>query len=91
MIPENTLTEEAKNKLNEIREIEKTVHRENLFYRINEYKYNFQNFRTINTFGRDIYNGTITLKQADKDQSDLLVEILNFRRQLKPKKYREKQ
>ena len=91
MIPENTLTEEAKNELNEIREIEKTVDRENLFYRMNEYKYNFQNFRTINTFGRDIYNGTITLKQADKDQSDLLVEILNFRRQLKPKKYREKQ
>ena len=91
MIPENTLTEEAKNELNEIREIEKTLDRENLFYRMNEYKYNFQNFRTINTFGRDIYNGTITLKQADKDQSDLLVEILNFRRQLKPKKYREKQ
>ena len=58
---------------------------------MNEYKYNFQNFRTINTFGRDIQNGTITLKEADKDQSDSLVEILNFRRQLQPKKYGEKQ
>ena len=26
-----------------------------------KYTYNFQNFGTINTFGRDIYNGTITL------------------------------
>ena len=30
-------------------------------------------------------NGTITLKEADKDQSNLLVEILNSRKQLKPK------
>ena len=46
MIPENTLNEEAKNELNEIKEIEKTVDRENLYY---EYTYNFQNFCTINT------------------------------------------
>ena len=41
MIPENTLNEEAKNELNEIKEIEKS-----LYY---EYTYNFQNFCTINT------------------------------------------
>ena len=29
----------------------------------------FQNFRKINTFGRDIYNSIITLKEADKDQT----------------------
>ena len=33
-----------------------------------------KNFRTINTFGRDIYGGTITLKEADKDQIILLVK-----------------
>ena len=38
----------------------------------------------MNTFGRDISNGTITLKEADKDQSDLLIENLNFRKQIKP-------
>ena len=59
--------------------------RENLYYRTNGYTYNFQNFQTINTFGRDTYNGTITLKVSYKDQSDLLVEILNFRKQVKPK------
>ena len=32
-------------------------------------------FRTINTFGRDIYYGTITLKEADTYQSSLLVKI----------------
>ena len=30
MIPENTLTEEAKNELNKIKEIEKTVNKEKL-------------------------------------------------------------
>ena len=36
----------------------KTVDREKLYYRTNEHEYNFPNFRTISTFGRDIYNGT---------------------------------
>ena len=60
------------------------VDRKNLVYRTNEWTYNFKNFRTINTFGRDISNGTITLKEADKDQSDLLIENLNFRKQIRP-------
>ena len=30
------------------------------------------------------------MKEADNDQSGLLVEILNFRKQVKLKKYREK-
>ena len=65
-IPENTLSEKAKNEFNKIKEIEKSLDEEKLCYRTNEYKYNFQNFLTINTFGRDIYNGTITLKEDDK-------------------------
>ena len=43
-IPENTLREEAKNELNKIKEIEKTIDRENLYYKTNKYTYNFQNF-----------------------------------------------
>ena len=35
-------------------------------------------FRTINTYGTDIYNGAIALKETDKDQSSLLVKIMNF-------------
>ena len=64
MIQENTLSE-----LNEIKEIKKTIKREMLYYKTNEYTYNLQNLR--NTFGRDIYNGAITLKGADNNQSDL--------------------
>ena len=77
-IAENALSKEARKKLTKINEIEKTVHIGNSYYRTNEYKHNFQNFRTKNTFGRDNYNSTITVKEVGKNQSDLLVEILNF-------------
>ena len=42
----------------------------------------FRIFWVINTFGEDIYNGTIIRKQTDQYQNDLLVEILSFRKQL---------
>ena len=83
MTPENTLNEEAKNELNKIKEIEKTVDKENLVYRTNEYTYSFKHFRTINNFGRDIYNGKTTLKESDEDQSCLLVQIMNFKKKIK--------
>ena len=84
MIEKITLTEEARNEHNKIKEMGKTVDREDLVYRRNEYTYSFKNFRAINTLSREIYNGTITLKEADKDQSSLLVEIINFKRNIKP-------
>ena len=80
MILENTLTEKAKNELNKIKEIAKTVDRKNFVYGTNEYTYSFRIFWRINTFWRDIYNGKITLKEADEDQSNLLVEIMDFRK-----------
>ena len=52
---------------------------------MNKCTYSFHNFRTISTFSGDIFNSTITIKEADTDQNDLLVEILNFRKQVKPK------
>ena len=68
--------------------------REKLVYDASEYEYSFQNFLTRRTFGRDIYNGEITLKEADEDQSSLLNEIKNFSDKTKPrggKKKREKE
>ena len=79
MILENTLTEEAKNELNKIKRIEETVDREKAVYRTNKYKYDFTNFQTLNTFGREIYSSKITLKEGDDNQSSLLVEIMNSR------------
>ena len=93
VIPENTLNEEAKNELNKTKKVEKMVDRENLYCKTNKYTQNFQNFWTISTFGRENYNnGTIeTTKKVNEDQSDLLVEILNFSENSKiEKKKKEK-
>ena len=78
------MNDEAKKEIGRISKIEKTVYRVELVYRASEYTYSFQNFRTIKTFGRDIYNGEITLKEADEEQSSLLNEIRNFRDKAKP-------
>ena len=56
----------------------------------NEYTYSFQNFQTIKPFGRDIYGGKVMTKEADKHQTDLLVEIMNFRKNTKPRNQEEK-
>ena len=45
----------------------------------------FKHFQTIKTFGRDIYEGKITIKKADEYQADLLTEIMNFRKNTKPR------
>ena len=58
---------------------------------MNKCTYSFHNFPTISTFSGDIFNSTITIKEADTDQNDLLVEILNFRKQGKPKNKEKKQ
>ena len=69
-----------KNEFNKIKWTEKTVDRENLVCRINEYTYSFKIFWTKNTCGRDNYNGKITLKEANEDQSSLLVGIVNLKK-----------
>ena len=53
----------------------------------------YKKFRTINTFGRDIYNSKITLKEPDEDQSSLLVKIMDFQKKVRlqnPEKKQEK-
>ena len=49
------------------------MNREELVYDTDKYKYDFKKFKTIRTFGKDIYEGIITLEQADEEQSDLTI------------------
>ena len=55
---------------------------EKLVYETNEYTYIFKNFQTIKTFGRDIYDGSIMLKEADEYQNDKLILKKGKRRKL---------
>ena len=86
VIPRNALNKhEAKKQLDTIKEIETNVDREKLFYETDEFAYRFKNFQIIKTFGRDIYEGKITIKEADEYQANLLTEIMNFRKNTKPR------
>ena len=92
MIPKNALNnDEAKKEPDKIKEIEKNVDREKLIYETNEYTYSFKNFQTIKTFGRDIYEGKITIEEANEYQTNLLAEIMNFREKTKPLSPEKKQ
>ena len=62
-----------------------------LIYKTNKYTYDFRKFNTIRTFGEDIYDGKITLEEADKSQSDLLGEIKNFNDKTRPKTLKKRQ
>ena len=85
MIPNDALNnDDAKKEIDEIKKIEKNVDREKLVYETDEYTYSFKNFQTTKTFGRDIYEGKISIKEADEYQANLLTEILNFRKNTKP-------
>ena len=53
--------------------------------------YSFKNFQTIKNFGRDIYESKIAIKEAHEYQTDLLTEILNFRKNTKPRSQEKKQ
>ena len=69
VIPNDALnSNEAKKEFDKIKEIEKNIDREKLIYETNEYTYSFKNFQTIKTFGRDIYEGIITLEKSNEYQ-----------------------
>ena len=83
VIPKNVLhNHEAKIQLDKVSKIEKNVDRDKLIY------------ETIETFSQDIYEGKITIKEADEYQVDLFVKIMNFKKNAKPrsqeKKYKKK-
>ena len=47
--------------------------------------FDFRIFKTIRSFGDDIYKRKITINEADQEQSDLLEYILNFNNKARPK------
>ena len=70
----------------------KTLNNDEAFiYKTNEYTYSFKIFQTIKTFGRDIYEGKITIEEANEYQTDLLAEIMNFRKNTKARSQEKKQ
>ena len=88
MIPRSELNNnKAGKEIDKIKEIEGTIDREKLRDKACGNTYDFRKFKTIRTFGKDTYEGKITLEDTDKDQSNLLNEISNFSDKTRPKNY----
>ena len=52
--------------------------RNDLIQESSKYKYSFRNVPTIRSFGDSLFNGKITISEADKQQSNLLKAILQL-------------
>ena len=48
MVPGNTLSQEGNLNLINLKKLKKSIFRENLVYRANEYKYSFKKLLTVN-------------------------------------------
>ena len=91
IIPESAfVSEESIKELNKTKEIEKNVDTEKLIYKTDKHIYDFRKFNTIRTFGEDVYDGKITLGEADESQSDLLDENKKFYDKTRPKAFKHR-
>ena len=58
---------------------------QHLIYETSKYVLNFQKFKMIRCFGDSIFNGKITMSEAEKRQSNLRSNVLEFKGRAKPK------
>ena len=65
--------------------MEESIDRSKLVYKTDSNTFDFRKFNTVRTFGKDIYNGKITLEEVDESQSDLLNETKTFNEKTRPK------
>ena len=76
---------EIKNEIDEIKKWEKETKQKDLIFKTNKYRYDFQQYETIRSFGESIYTGKINIDEAEVDQSNLLRNLVEFNEQSRPK------
>ena len=89
------LNEEATYELNKIVKMKNKINRDDLIYKTgnkkNDKAYDFQNFKTIRSFGREIYHNNLSLDDASKFQIILKDDIDIFNEFTKPKESLKKE
>ena len=83
-------TNEIKNEINEIKIWEDKIKQKDLKHETNKYIYDFQQFKTIRSFGDNIYAGKINIGAAEMNQSNLLENMVEFNNKTRPKKKKGK-
>ena len=86
-----SLSQEANDLIDEIEEVNNDIDKHKLFFiGNNKEKFNFDAFRMLLNFLSDVYNGKISLKEAQLKQKDLEKEIENLQFYYIPKNKEEK-
>ena len=61
-----------------------------MVYNSSKELFDFNVFKTIRTFGEDIYKSKITINEADQEQPDLVNYALNFNNKTRPRSNSDK-
>ena len=74
-------------KMNKIKfkNTKKKVNRNNMIYYSSKEPFDFRMFKTIRSYGDDIYSSKSIINEADQYQSDLVEYILNFNNKTRSK------
>ena len=70
-------TDEIKNEINDIKKWENKIKRKDLKYKTNRYKFDFQQFKILRSFGDSIYNGKVRIDEAEMEKTNLIENIVN--------------
>ena len=74
-----------KNEMDEIKKWEDKIRRKDLKYESGKYKYDYQQYETMRSFGESFYSGKISIHEVDMDQTHLLEDMKKFHDKSRPK------
>ena len=77
LFPKDMRTDEIKNEINDIKKWENKIKRKDLKYKTNRYKFDFQQFEILRSFGDSIYNGKVRIDEAEMEKTNLIENIVN--------------
>ena len=60
------------NEIDDTKKFEEKINQKDLRYKASKYKYDFQQYQMVRSFGESIYTGKIKTNEAEMDQSNLL-------------------
>ena len=83
IILKDQLYEKAKIQIEKIKEIRETVNGEDSFFENKKDIYNFQQIDITRSFFQSIFSGKSTWNTANPDQSNLVVQLIKFKKQAK--------
>ena len=82
---------EITNEIDEVKKWNENIKWKDLIYKANKYKYNFQQYETIRSFGESIYTGKIKIDEAEMDQRNLLENVVEFNEKSRSRKKEDKE